>query len=99
MKRLKSSKSSNGRGNGQLLPVRLAVLAVLGLLFLLYFCAKPRFVHVDTRNPYLLLDRTSAKLCWSGPTSDLDAFMEGWPLGEMTEKKPKNLPVCKTFER
>lgn len=69
-------------------------LVVLAL-FVASGCSQPRFVHADNRSQYVLFDRISGSLCWSGPANDMQAFMNGGPVNGRTEQRPSYLRLCK----
>ena len=75
--------------------LQLSTGILIVVLFVLWFSWKPRFVHADGRSPYILFDRTSKQLCWSGPLNDLQTFMSGSPTSQTIQQTPTNLPPCK----
>lgn len=79
----------------------LRLLVWAGILLLLLFGVRarsnPRFVHANKQNQYVLFDRNSKRLCWSGPANDLDAFMRGGPPANIALRRPDQLPPCRNL--
>ena len=77
---------------------RFLVVVVVSALLVLGACSEPRFVHMANRNQYVLYDRKSGELCWSGPENDLQAFMNGSVTGSAPQKPP-HLRPCVGFRK